>query len=248
MPRRTARCRAATTRRSHRFLRQLRHRFADPLDPLVVDDERRQVRIGKIAVVLRVFLAAHRARLATVGIVEARLLHDGAAVLDQLDLAAHLEVDRLLHEAEAVEVLDLAARAELVAPGRRTDTLASQRKLPSCMLPSQMPIQRTSAVQRLRVGDRLVGAAHVRLGHDLEQRRAGAIEIDAGHAVKVLVQALARVFLEMRARETHGLLAAGDGDSDRRRPARRGSRTARSGSPSADPGRNNSCARTRCAG
>ena len=30
------------------------------------------------------------------------------------------------------------------APGRRTETLASQRKLPSCMLPSQMPSQTTS--------------------------------------------------------------------------------------------------------
>ena len=33
----------------------------------------------------------------------------------------------------------------LSLPAGRTDTLASQRKLPSCMLPSQMPIQRTSA-------------------------------------------------------------------------------------------------------
>jgi len=32
-----------------------------------------------------------------------------------------------------------------VAPDLRTDTLASQRNDPSCMLPSQMPIQRTSA-------------------------------------------------------------------------------------------------------
>ena len=30
------------------------------------------------------------------------------------------------------------------SPGRRTETLASQRNDPSCMLPSQMPIQRTS--------------------------------------------------------------------------------------------------------
>ena len=29
------------------------------------------------------------------------------------------------------------------APGLRTDTLASQRNEPSCMLPSQMPIQVT---------------------------------------------------------------------------------------------------------
>jgi hypothetical protein len=75
---------------------------------------------------------------------EARLLHHLAAVLDQLDLAAHLVLDRLLEEAERVEVLDLAARAERLA-GLRTETFASQRNEPSCMLPSQMPIQRTSA-------------------------------------------------------------------------------------------------------
>ena len=34
-------------------------------------------------------------------------------------------------------------------PAGRTETLASQRKLPSCMLPSQMPIQRTSACSAL---------------------------------------------------------------------------------------------------
>ena len=62
-------------------------------------------------------------------------------------------------------------------------------------------------VQRLRVGDRLVGAAHVGLGDDLEQRRAGAVEVDAGHAVEVLVQRLAGVLLEVRAREPHDLLA-----------------------------------------
>jgi Ca-activated chloride channel family protein len=34
------------------------------------------------------------------------------AVLDQLDLAAHFVLDRLVHEVERVEVLDFAARAE----------------------------------------------------------------------------------------------------------------------------------------
>ena len=38
----------------------------------------------------------------------------------------------------------ISQRVPSGAPGRRTETLASQRKLPSCMLPSQMPIQRTS--------------------------------------------------------------------------------------------------------
>ena len=37
----------------------------------------------------------------------------------------------------------ISRRVPSGAPGLRTDTLASQRKLPSCMLPSQMPIQVT---------------------------------------------------------------------------------------------------------
>ena len=97
-------------------------------------------RVREVAVVVRLFLAAHRAGLVAVRVVEARLLHDLAAALDQLDLPLDLEVDRPLDEAEGVEVLDLGAGAELrLCPRGRTETLASQRNEPSCMLPSQMP-------------------------------------------------------------------------------------------------------------
>ena len=207
----------------------------------------RQVRVREIAVVLRVFLAAHRARLVAVRIPEARLLHDGTAVLDQRDLAAHLEVDRLLHEAEAVQVLDLAAGAERLArAAHRHVRVAAEAAFLHVAVADADPAD--ERVQRLRVGDRLVRAAQVRLGHDLEQRRAGAVEVDAGHAVEVLVQALARVLLEVRAREVHAdRRRASATRCRRRRPARRGSRTARSGSPSAGPGRSSSCARTRSA-
>src|SRR6266403_1675156 len=53
------------------------------------------------------------ARLAALRIVEPGLLLDFAACLEQLDLAPRLELDRALHEAERIEVLDLAAGAEL---------------------------------------------------------------------------------------------------------------------------------------
>ena len=49
-------------------------------------------------------------------------------------------------------------------PRLRTETLASQRNEPSCMLPSQMPIQTHERVQRARVGDRLLRAAQLGLG------------------------------------------------------------------------------------
>jgi hypothetical protein len=54
-----------------------------------------------------------------VGVEQHGGLLDRQAVLDAVDLPLHLEVDRLLQEAEAVEVLDLAPRAQ-GAPGRRT--------------------------------------------------------------------------------------------------------------------------------
>ena len=43
----------------------------------------------------------------------------------------------------------ISQRVPSGSPGRRTDTFASQRKDPSCMLPSQMPIQRTSVCSAL---------------------------------------------------------------------------------------------------
>jgi len=53
-------------------------------------------------------------------------------------------------------------------------------------------------VQCLRVRDRFFGAAQLGLGHDLEQRRAGAVEIDTGHPMEVFVQRLAGILFEMR--------------------------------------------------
>ena len=61
-------------------------------------------------------------------------------------------------------------------------------------------------MQLFRVGHGLGAGAHVGLGHDLQQRRAGAVQVDAAHAVKLFVQALARVFLQVRAHQAHRLL------------------------------------------
>jgi hypothetical protein len=60
-------------------------------------------------------------------------------------------------------------------------------------------------VQRLRIRHRLGGRTHLGLGHDLEQRHAGTVEVDARHAVEVLVQRLARVLFEVRAGQVHRL-------------------------------------------
>jgi len=69
-------------------------------------------------------------------------------------------------------------------------------------------------VQRLGVGHGLRRRAHVRLGHDLQQRRAGAVQVDARLADEILVQALARVFLQVRAHQAHRLLFLAEVERD----------------------------------
>jgi hypothetical protein len=68
---------------------QFRHRSFDLLDPRIGNDQRWQVRVREVAVILRVFLAAHFAGFLAVRIVQTGGLHHGAAVFDQFDLAAH---------------------------------------------------------------------------------------------------------------------------------------------------------------
>jgi hypothetical protein len=128
---------------------QLRQGGLHRIDPGRRNLQRQQVGVGEVAVVVGVFLGAHGAGLAGVRIEQHGGLVDAAAVLDRLDLPLRLVLDRLLQEAEGVEVLDLAPRAQRVRTLRRTETLASQRKEPSCMLPSQMSIQRTRACSAL---------------------------------------------------------------------------------------------------
>src|ERR1035437_105864 len=84
----------------------------DLVDVTLADFERQQVGIWEIAVVVRPFLGAHGARLAAAGIEQPRLLIDRAAVLDDRDLPARLVLDRLADEADRIDVLYFAARAE----------------------------------------------------------------------------------------------------------------------------------------
>ena len=60
----------------------------------------------------------------------------------------------------------------------------------------------------LKVSDRLLGRAHRRLGHDLDQRRAGAVQVDTGLPGKSFVQRLAGILLQVRARDIDALDAA----------------------------------------
>ncbi|MNL25734.1 hypothetical protein D3C87_1472230 [compost metagenome] len=92
---------------------QFRQGGAHVVEERVLDDHRQQVRIGEVTVVVGFLFAAHRTGFVLVRIVQAGLLDHFSAVFDQFDLTLDFAVDRLLDEAERVDVLDLAAGAEL---------------------------------------------------------------------------------------------------------------------------------------
>ncbi len=90
------------------------------------------------------------------------------------------------------------------------------------------------------------GRPQIRLRHDLDERRAAAVEIDVAAAVgvwKTLVQRLASVLFHVHARDADAPGGSRRGELERRRRWRAAARTAKSGSPWAGPDRSSSCGR-----
>ena len=124
------------------------------------------------------------------------------AVFDLLDLPAHLVVNGLLHEAKAVQILDLTPGAQRRARlAHRHIGVATKAALLHVAVANANPGH--DFVQLFGVGHGLGAGAHVGLGHDLQQRRAGAVQVDAGLANKVFVQRFAGVFLQVGAHQPH---------------------------------------------
>jgi hypothetical protein len=134
-----------------------------------------------------------------------RLLDDGPAGLEDLDLPRHLVLDGALDEAEGVEVLDLGARAELLRSGvahRDVGIAAKGPLLHVAVADLEVAHQR---VHLLHVGDRLLRRAQVGLRDDLHERGARAVEVDARDPRQPLVQTLAGILLEVRAGDADAL-------------------------------------------
>jgi hypothetical protein len=125
---------------AHPGLGKFRKGGADVLDEFGGDHQRDQVGFREVAVVVGVFLGAQRPRGALGDVVGAGLLGHDAAVVQDLRLADDLHLDGLLDVGEGVHVLEFHPVAQRgVFSLAQAQTLASQRKLPSSMLPSHTP-------------------------------------------------------------------------------------------------------------
>ena len=149
---------------------------------------------------MRLLLRAHHARLAGRGIEEPRLLIDSAARFEHADLPRHLEVDRGAEEAEGVQILDLRARAErLAGAAHRHVRVAAQRSflhVPVAHLGVHEDLPQPREVLR-----GVLRGADVGLRHDLDERHAGAVEIDPRQLA--VVDRLPRVLFHVDAADAH---------------------------------------------
>ena len=88
-------------------------------------------------------------------------------------------------------------------PAGRTEILASQRKLPSSMLPSQTPKILEDRAERAQISPGFFGGAHVGFADDFQQRHAGAVEIDQTRVAVGVVNIFAGVLFHVDARQAH---------------------------------------------
>ena len=175
---------------------------------LISDGHGQQVGIREVAVVVRLFLAAHGGRDVFRGIVQAGLLHDLFPVCQGILLTGDLIIDGPLHVAERVQVLELGTGTESGA-AHETDgnvgITAEAALLHVAVAHAQIG---HDAVQGLEVGHGFGGRTHVRFGNDLHQRRPGTVEVHIADVLALGMDVLARVILHVDARDADALFGA----------------------------------------
>ena len=181
--------------------RQLRHLVLHHRAPGGVEHQRRQIRLGKIAVVVTALLRATRADRAGRRVPEHGLLQHRLAALQLRALPRELQLERPLDAGEGVHVLDLGLGAE-----RRLARLAgadvgvdTQAALLHAHVTHVEVLEQL--LQGAEIGRGFRRRANVGLAHDLDQWHAGAVQVDGRRAVVAVVDGFARVLLEVDTRD-----------------------------------------------
>ena len=129
----------------------------------------------------------------------------GSAILDQLNLTLNFVVDSRLQEPEAVQVLDFAAGAELLLTLRADGDVRVAAEVAVLHVAFRDAEPHDERVERAGVCHRFIRRPHHRFRHDFDQRRAGAVQVNAGLPRTDAVIALACVLFEVSARQIHHL-------------------------------------------
>jgi hypothetical protein len=198
---------------------QLRDARLRLFSPRFADVDRRDVRLGEVAVVVRLFLVAHDEHAIALVVVAERAARHGGDVRADLLVGVHRALDLLPHGA-----LDVAHRVQVLdLVDRRLDDLVAIRDVHvHVRLAAQIALRHVAVAdaevvhqgaQRVEVRARFLRRVHVGLGDDLDERRPGAVEVDARQPL--FVHALADVLLDVDAADADVLDAAFGDDLER---------------------------------
>jgi len=177
-----------------------------------VDLDGEQIRFGKILIVLGFFLGAHRIGFALAVVPAARLLHDLPAVLDQVDLAGRLALNRTGDRLQRSHILHLCPRAEfLLADGAhgKIDVGPHGAFLHLAVRNAQVLERRPELFE---IGDDLAGGAEIGLRDDLDQRYAAPVIIDERAVFPWIVDKLTGILLHMDLMDADSSCTAVGGD------------------------------------
>ncbi len=173
------------------------------LQPLITDEHRHKIRIREIAVIVCILLGAHRIGVFFVVIPAACLLNDRLALPKELDLPLAFAVNRAPDRLERVQVLHLGTGTKLFCadlPHGKVDIRTHGTFL-------QLAVRRTQILndqaQLFQISDDLLGASHIRLGHDLDQRHAAAVVIHQRTVLPLIVNQLSGILLHMNLMNTN---------------------------------------------
>jgi len=193
---------------------QLGERPADLFDPLRRDENGNEVRIGEVAVVVGLLLAAHGVGLPLGVVPEARLLDDLAAAVQDVALAPDLVLDGPLDVSEGVHVLELRAGPEgLLALRPDGDVGVAAEGALLHVAVADLEVHEDVA-QAAQVFGGLLGASHVGFAHDLDEGNARAVEVHVAPGVAFVVNELAGILLHVDAGDADPLLFPVEQDVD----------------------------------
>ena len=142
-----------------------------------------------------------------VAIVETGLLHDFAAVFEHINLSFHFQRNGFFHEAERVQVFGLGTGAQFIA-GLADGHVHIKTHVALGHVAIADADRGDDGVQLASECHRFFGIGHIRFRDHFDQRRAGPVQVDAGHAMEVFVQGFPCVFFQMRMVDAHVFLFA----------------------------------------
>ncbi len=186
------------------FRRQLRQERLLLGNELFGQDERRQVGVREVAVVVALLLAALRPHAVGLRVVQHGLRRHRAPALEHRDLAIPLHGERLLDVGERVDVLHLGLRAERGLTGAAHGDVRVHAQAPLLHVAVGDPriLEHLLEGEEVRAG--LVGRPEIRSGDDLDERHAAAVQVDRRLLREAVVQRLPCILLDMQALNRSG--------------------------------------------